>query len=84
MTIDQTTGRLTHKQILLVFSGLMSGMLLAALDQTIVATALPTIVGDLGGLELSAMPPPSPTPILIAAAFAVLGLVAVALSVVLR
>lgn len=26
-------------------------MLLAALDQTIVATALPTIVGDLGGLE---------------------------------
>jgi len=51
MTIDQTTGRLTHKQILLVFSGLMSGMLLAALDQTIVATALPTIVGDLGGLN---------------------------------
>ena len=29
----------------------MLGMLLAALDQTIVATALPTIVGDLGGLE---------------------------------
>ncbi|OWY61859.1 hypothetical protein B7486_61545, partial [cyanobacterium TDX16] len=29
----------------------MSGMLLAALDQTIVATALPTIVGDLGGLS---------------------------------
>ncbi len=51
MTIDETTGRLTHKQLLLVFSGLMSGMLLAALDQTIVATALPTIVGDLGGLN---------------------------------
>ena len=51
MTIDETTGRLTHRQILLVFSGLMSGMLLAALDQTIVATALPTIVGDLGGLN---------------------------------
>jgi EmrB/QacA subfamily drug resistance transporter len=51
MTIDETTGRLTHKQILLVFSGLMSGMLLAALDQTIVATALPTIAGDLGGLD---------------------------------
>ena len=29
----------------------MLGMLLAALDQTIVATALPTIVGDLGGLN---------------------------------
>jgi MFS family permease len=42
---------LTHKQVLLVFSGLMLGMLLAALDQTIVATALPTIVGELGGLE---------------------------------
>lgn len=41
---------LTHRQILVVFSGLMLGMFLAALDQTIVATALPTIVGDLGGL----------------------------------
>src|SRR5271165_2046414 len=35
----------------LVFSGLLLVMLLAALDQTIVATALPTIVGDLGGLS---------------------------------
>ncbi|MFH1330918.1 MAG: MDR family MFS transporter [Actinomycetota bacterium] len=35
----------------MVFAGLMAGMLLAALDQTIVATALPTIVGELGGLE---------------------------------
>ncbi len=43
--------RLTHRQILVVFSGLMAGMLLAALDQTIVSTALPTIVGDLGGLD---------------------------------
>jgi EmrB/QacA subfamily drug resistance transporter len=42
---------LGHRQILLIFSGLMLGMLLAALDQTIVATALPTIVGELGGLE---------------------------------
>jgi EmrB/QacA subfamily drug resistance transporter len=35
----------------LVFGGLMLVMLMAALDQTIVATALPTIVGDLGGLD---------------------------------
>ncbi|MGH8116812.1 MAG: MFS transporter [Rhodanobacteraceae bacterium] len=42
---------LGHRQILLVYSGLMLGMLLASLDQTIVGTALPTIVGDLGGLD---------------------------------
>jgi len=41
----------THRQILVIFSGLSLGMLLAALDQTIVSTALPTIVGDLGGLN---------------------------------
>ncbi|HRE01929.1 MAG TPA: MFS transporter, partial [Ilumatobacteraceae bacterium] len=34
-----------------IFSGLMLGMLLAALDQTIVTTALPTITGELGGLN---------------------------------
>jgi MFS family permease len=34
-----------------VFVALMLGMFLAALDQTIVATALPTIVGELGGLD---------------------------------
>jgi EmrB/QacA subfamily drug resistance transporter len=34
-----------------IFSGLMLVLLLAALDQTIVATALPTIVGELGGLD---------------------------------
>jgi len=42
---------MSHRQILIVFLGLMLGMLLAALDQTIVATALPTIVGELGGLN---------------------------------
>jgi EmrB/QacA subfamily drug resistance transporter len=48
------TGRsrpLSQRELRVVFAGLMLGMLLAALDQTIVATALPTIVGDLGGLN---------------------------------
>ncbi|HTS95429.1 MAG TPA: MDR family MFS transporter [Streptosporangiaceae bacterium] len=40
-----------QRQVLLIFLGLMLGMLLAALDQTIVATALPTITGDLHGLN---------------------------------
>jgi EmrB/QacA subfamily drug resistance transporter len=39
-----------RRSILLVVSGLMLVMLLASLDQTIVSTALPTIVGELGGL----------------------------------
>jgi MFS family permease len=40
-----------RRPVLLVMSGLMLVMLLASLDRTIVSTALPTIVGDLGGLE---------------------------------
>src|SRR4051812_2336806 len=40
-----------HRQILIAFSGLVLAMLLAALDSTIVSTALPTIVSELGGLE---------------------------------
>ena len=43
--------QLSHREILTVFAGLMTAMLLAALDQTIVSTALPTIVGELGGLS---------------------------------
>jgi EmrB/QacA subfamily drug resistance transporter len=42
---------LSHRQILTIMSGLLLGMLLAALDQTIVSTALPRIVGDLHGLN---------------------------------
>jgi EmrB/QacA subfamily drug resistance transporter len=42
---------LTGRALVPVFAALMLGMFLAALDQTIVSTALPTIVGDLGGLE---------------------------------
>jgi hypothetical protein len=40
-----------RSRLRLIFGGLMLVLLLAALDQTIVATALPTIVGDLGGLS---------------------------------
>jgi EmrB/QacA subfamily drug resistance transporter len=40
---------LSRAQMNVVFVTIMLGMLLSALDQTIVATALPTIVGDLGG-----------------------------------
>jgi EmrB/QacA subfamily drug resistance transporter len=42
---------LAPRQVLVIFSGLVLAMLLAALDSTIVATALPTIVAELGGLE---------------------------------
>jgi EmrB/QacA subfamily drug resistance transporter len=51
MTTTIERPRLSHQQILLLMSGLMAGMLLAALDQTIVGTALPTIIGKLGGIE---------------------------------
>ncbi len=51
MSETTPTTPMTHRQILLVLSGLMLGLFLAALDQTIVATALPTIAGDLGGLD---------------------------------
>ncbi|MFZ2057949.1 MAG: MDR family MFS transporter [Acidimicrobiales bacterium] len=48
---DLASGGMSHRQILVVFSGLMLGMLLAALDQSIVSTALPTIVGDFHSLS---------------------------------
>ncbi len=41
----------SHRDILIIFGGLMGGLFLAALDQTVIATALPTIVGELGGLD---------------------------------
>ena len=44
----------THRQILVILAGLMSGMFLAALDQTIVSTAIRTIADDLDGLSLQA------------------------------
>ncbi len=45
---------LTHKQIVTILVGLMMGMFLAALDQTIVATSIRTIADDLHGLDQQA------------------------------
>ncbi|MBX9389687.1 MDR family MFS transporter [Streptomonospora nanhaiensis] len=45
------SGTLPRRRVLWVFVGVMLTMLLGALDQTIVSTALPTIVGELHGLE---------------------------------
>ena len=42
---------LSHRQILVVLGGLMAGMFLAALDQSIVGVALPRITSELGGLD---------------------------------
>src|SRR5215216_2325283 len=41
----------THRQIVVILFGVMAGMLLFALDQGIVGTALPRIVSELGGLD---------------------------------
>jgi EmrB/QacA subfamily drug resistance transporter len=43
--------RFTHREILLMLSGTMCGMFLGAIDQTIVATALPAMAGELHGIE---------------------------------
>src|SRR3954451_25284042 len=48
---DAMTSPTRDKRFAMTFAGLLLAMLLASLDQTIVATALPTIVGDLGGLD---------------------------------
>ena len=48
------TGEYTHKQVLTILSGLMLGMFLASLDQTIVSTSIRTIADDLSGLSVQA------------------------------
>lgn len=48
------SGTMTHKQILVVLAGLMSGMFLAALDQSVVSSAMRTIADDLDGMALQA------------------------------
>jgi EmrB/QacA subfamily drug resistance transporter len=47
-------GGFTHRQIVVILIALMSGMFLAALDQTIVATSIRTIADDLNGLSIQA------------------------------
>lgn len=46
---SQSNFDLSHREIIIIITALMLGMFLAALDQTIVSTALPTIVADLHG-----------------------------------
>lgn len=52
MSPPASAAELTPSEIRRVFVGLMIGLLLSALDGTIVATALPTMAGELGGIEL--------------------------------
>ena len=51
---DGEDGAFSHRQILTVLGGLMLGMFLAALDQTVVSTAIRTIADDLQGYDLQA------------------------------
>jgi EmrB/QacA subfamily drug resistance transporter len=51
MSVAEAEPTVSRPGVRMIFAALMLGMFLAALDQTIVATALPTIVGDLGGLN---------------------------------
>jgi EmrB/QacA subfamily drug resistance transporter len=48
------SGVFSHRQIITILSGLMLGMFLAALDQTVVSTAIRTIADDLQGYDLQA------------------------------
>ena len=52
--VNQGGGPLTHKEIVLILIGLMAGMFLSALDQSVVGSAMRTIADDLKGLELQA------------------------------
>ena len=52
--VDASPAGFSHREILTILSGLMLGMLMAALDQTIVSTAIRTIADDLDGYSLQA------------------------------
>jgi len=51
---EQTDGGFSHRQTVMILIGLMMGMFLAALDQTVVSTAIRTIADDLNGFSLQA------------------------------
>ena len=52
--VHESGGIMTHRQILFVLYGLMAGMFLSALDQTVVGTSIRTIADDLDGLSQQA------------------------------
>jgi EmrB/QacA subfamily drug resistance transporter len=52
--VSESGGIMTHRQILFVLYGLMAGMFLSALDQTVVGTSIRTIADDLDGLSQQA------------------------------
>jgi EmrB/QacA subfamily drug resistance transporter len=52
--VKEAGGVLTHRQILFIIFGLMAGMFLSALDQTIVGTSMRTVADDLDGIALQA------------------------------
>ncbi len=53
-TRSAVSAEMTHRQILTVIFGLMAGMFLSALDQTVVGTSIRTIADDLNGLSQQA------------------------------
>ena len=49
--VTEYAARLSKKRVVLTTAAVISGMFLASVDGTIVSTAMPTIVGDLGGID---------------------------------
>ncbi len=50
-TVDEEWTPLPRKALIITLAGVMTAMFLAALDQTVVGTAMPQIIGDLGGFD---------------------------------
>ncbi|MFM9376004.1 MDR family MFS transporter [Gordonia sp. VNK21] len=50
-TVDDEQAPISQRNVILLFAGLMLTMLLASLNQTVLSTALPTIVGELDGVD---------------------------------